>query len=142
MKKYITLIAFVLIGMVGMAQVRVGSWTAFGGTTAAADTIKASTTRTYVLDLIKYQNDQGVNVMCWIDNISGTTTLAIKAYWSNDGVNIPHAATDSVSKSHASDFVYMKNFATAGGKYLVLKVIPTSAAQVGRFYGWANCYLK
>jgi hypothetical protein len=142
MKKYILLIAVLLAGMVSMAQTNAGSYTAFGGTTAAADTIKTSTTRTYTLNLVKYQLDQGVNVMCYIDNISGTTTLAIKAYWSNDGTNITATAADSVSKSHASDFVYMKNFTTAGGKYLILKVIPTSATQVGRFYGWVNCYTK
>jgi len=142
MKKYITLFSLLLIGMISMAQTKVGSYTAFAGTTAAADTIKASTTRTWVLDLNKYQTDQGVNVELFVENVSGTATFTVKAYWSNDGTNIPATAADSLSKSHASDFVYMKNFTTAGGKYLILKCIPTAAAQVGRAYGWVNCYTK
>jgi hypothetical protein len=142
MKKLLILSACLLIGMIGMAQTNVGAWSKFAGTTAAADTIKASTTRTYTLNLVNYGVDQGVNVMLWTDLVSGTATFTVKAYWSNDGTNIPAAAADSASKSHASDFVYMKNFTTAGGKYLILKVIPTAAAQVSRAYGWINCYKK
>jgi len=142
MKKLTILFMCLLVGMIGMAQTNVGSYSTFAGTTAAADTIKASTTRTYTLNLTNYGVDQGVNAMLWVDRISGTQTFTVKAYWSNDGTNIPATATDSLSKSHASDFVYMKNFATAGGKYLIIKVIPTSATQVGRAYGWVNCYKK
>lgn len=130
----------IVAGMAAMAQTPVGSYTAFAG--AASDTLTASATKTYTLLLNKYQVDHGVNLMLWSDLVSGTATFAVKCYWSNDGTNITAAAADSASKSHASDFVYMKNFATAGGKYLIVKAIATSATQKSKLYGWANCYTK
>lgn len=140
MRKILFILAGVAIAAMASAQTTVGSWTAFAG--AAGDTLTASATKTYTLALNKYQVDSGVNVQVWLDAISGTTTCSIKCYWSNDGVNIPAAAADSASKSHASDFVYMKNFATAGGRYLIVKAIATSATQKEKIYGWANVYSK
>lgn len=152
MKKILMLFICVLIGMIGMAQStaktgtwKIGAWTPFAGT-ATTDSLQASLTNVYTLNLAKYAVDQGVNVQLWVDRISGAPTFAVKCYWSNDGTNIPATAanaTDSASVAHGtSDYVFMHNFDTAAGKYLIIKVIPTSATQLSKVYGWANCYTK
>ena len=142
MKKLLMLFAFVLIGMIGMAQTSVGSWSTFAG--ASADTVTASATKIWTLNLTKYTVDEGVNVEIRYDWISGTAAYTTKMYWSNDGTYISATAADSTAaiSNRSADAVYMKNFATAGGKYLVVKVIPTSGTQKTKIYGWANSYTK
>lgn len=151
MKKILILFACLLIGMVSMAQATaktesktVGSYTTFAGT-STTDSLQTSLTNVYTLNLSKYSIDHGVNLMIYADRISGAATFAIKCYWSNDGTHIPATAAnvDSTSVNHnTSDYVYMHNFATAEGKYLIVKVIPSSATQLSKIYGWVNCYTK
>jgi hypothetical protein len=142
MKKLIFITVILLIGMVSMAQTKIGTYGTFAGT--AADTLTASATKSYTLEFKSMDKDLGANIQLFTDLVSGTATFGWKLYYSNDGTNWPATAADSVAaaKSHASDFTGMIAVTTVLGRYAKLSVIATSATQKSTIYGYVRTYAK
>lgn len=142
MKKLFCITVMLLIGMISMAQTKIGTYGTFAGT--AADTLTASATKSYTLEFKTIDKDLGASIQLWTDLVSGTATFGWKLYASNDGVNWPATAADSVAaaKSHASDFTTVINLATVIGRYYKLSVIATSATQKSLIYGYVRTYAK
>jgi len=70
--------------------------------------------------------------------VSGTATYALKLYESVDGATWTATCLDSVSKSHASDFVYVKLMNARTARYVKIAAIATSATQKSTLYGYIS----
>jgi len=136
--------ALFLIVAIGTAQTVIKTGvTSFAGT--AADTLTASATKSYTLDLAKWTGKAvGVNVQLFTDLVSGTATFGYKYWWSNDGTNYPATAADSVAaaKSHASDWTDVIQITAIKGRYLKFSLIGTAATQKSTIYGYVLPYQK
>ena len=142
MKKLIFILALALAGVNVMAQSVVGGLPNLVAGTAA-DTLTASATKSYVLDFKNYVAYKGgTNIQIWTDLISGTATFGYKYWWSNDGVDWPATAADSLAsaKSHASDYTGLIYIDTLKGRYLKLSLIATSATQKSKIYLYPQAF--
>ena len=130
-KLIILLVAITFATVAGVSQTRISNrTTTVAGT--AADTLTASVTKAYVLDFAPMTGkDAGASVQIFTDLVSGTATFGYKLHWSNDGVNFPATAADSVAsaKSGASDYTAMIYIDSLPARYLKVSLIATSAAQ-------------
>lgn len=101
-----------------------------------------SETRTFVLDMGYAGGWAGKSydytIQLFDDIQSGTNTSTVYLYESVDGVTVPATALDSLSKSHASDFVYVKSMSSRSARFLVLKAVNTSATQNYKMYGYIS----
>jgi hypothetical protein len=140
MKKLIFIFMTLVIAFSASAQTKVGSYKALAGT--AADTLTASATKSYIGEWASYDKELHGSVHIWSDLVSGTATYTAKIWESNDGVNWPATATDSVSKSHASDFNHLFDLATVKGRYFKVSWIATAATQKSTLYIYARSARK
>jgi hypothetical protein len=139
------LIPLLLIGMVSMAQTKVSSYATFGGTLtgASADTLHELSTRSYTFELVNYQYELGLDVFILLDRTSGAVSVGQKTYYSNDGVNWPATAADSASLGNAIiDIPYAVTLTPAGGRYMKIVLLATSAVQLSSVYGYIRSYRK
>lgn len=103
----------------------------------AADTLTASATKSYIFDFgTSISKGLGTSIQIWTDLVSGTATFGYKYWWSNDAVNFPATAADSLTsaKSHASDYTKVLYIDSLQGRYLKLSLIATSATQKSKIY--------
>jgi len=142
MKKilFILLAMALTMGAVGQTVVK-GNYQAFAG--ATADTLTASVTKSYVLDLGSTGGWAGKVYDCtievWNDYQSDSLTYGYKIYRSNDGVNWPRTAVDSVT-AVTTKGVADKNFQAAltaqTARFLKVSLIATSQTQKSNIYGY------
>jgi hypothetical protein len=123
---------------VGYGQTVKGNYLRF----VNADTLIQSETETYTLDMGYAGGWAGKSydytIQLFVDKNSGTPTLTTYLYESVDGVTMPATALDSLSKSHASDFVYVKSMSSRSARYIILKTVATSATQNSYLYGYIS----
>jgi hypothetical protein len=117
-----------------------GYYKTFAGT--AADTLTASVTKAYTLDMGYTGSWQGkvydYTIQLFSDYVSGTSTFTVKLYESVDGTNWTATALDSLSKVHASDFNYVKTMSSRTARYIKVSAIATSATQKSSLYGYIS----
>lgn len=138
MKKLFTILAVCLLFTASYGQVVKGNYLRF----VNADTLLQSETETYTLDMGYAGGWAGKSydytIQLFADLTSGTETFTTYLYESVDGVTVPAAALDSLSKSHASDFVYVKSMSSRSARYIILKTVATSATQNSKLYGYIS----
>lgn len=129
-KLIILLVAITFATVAGVSQTRISNrTTTVAGT--AADTLTASVTKAYVLDFAPMTGkDAGASVQIFTDLVSDTANFGYKLHWSNDGVNFPATAADSVAaRGHASDYTALLYIDSLPARYLKVSLIATSVAQ-------------
>lgn len=146
MKKFAILLVLAFAALATYAQTTYpvgGSPRLIAGT--AADTLTASATKSYIFDFgTSIAKGLGTSIQIWTDLVSGTATFGYKYWWSNDAVNFPATAADSLAsaKSHASDYTKVLYIDSLQGRYLKLSLIATSATQKSKIYLYPFAYDK